>query len=111
SAANDDVADVADFALALAALVGARLPSQQRGVERHGLLVVRDLERDVIEPHGLPAGRLERRRARRLAVCRSLTPVLAAAVADLQIESVRILDVEALEVLALVVGHGSQPAL
>src|SRR5205814_10213328 len=86
AAADDDVADVADLALALAALVLARLPSEQRHVERDALLVVRHLERDVIEPHRFPVRRRERRRRGRLAVRGSLPPVPAAAVADLQIE-------------------------
>src|SRR5436190_8421726 len=44
AAADDDAADVADLALILAALVGSRLPTEERRVERDGLLVVRDLE-------------------------------------------------------------------
>src|SRR4051812_38000526 len=47
AAPDDDVADLADLALTLAALVGARLPSEQRGVERDALLVIRHFERDV----------------------------------------------------------------
>src|SRR5919198_2259215 len=43
SATDDDAADVADLALILTALVGPGLPPEERGVERHGLLVVRHL--------------------------------------------------------------------
>jgi hypothetical protein len=110
TATDDDVADVADVALALAALVGSRLPAEQRRVERDRLLIVRDLERNVIEPDGLPVRRFERCGRRRFAVGRALTTVLAAAVADLQIEAVRILDVKALEV-AVIVGDRREPAL
>src|SRR5260221_8972758 len=108
---DDDVADIADLALVLTALIGARLPTEKRGVERHGFLVVRHLERDVIEPDGLPVGRVEGRRRRRLAVRGPLTAVLPVAVADLQVEPVGILHVEALKVLALVIGHPREPAL
>src|SRR5215510_6252553 len=103
-------ADVANLTLVLTAFVGARFPSEERGVEGGRFLVVRHFERNVIEPDGLPLRRFERRRRRRLAVRRALTTILAAAVADLQIEAVRILHVEALEV-AMVVGHGRQSAL
>ena len=95
---------------ALAALVLPGRPAQERRVERDGLLVVRHLERDVIEPHGFPARGGERRRRRGLAAGGSLAAVLAAAVADLQIEAVGILHMEALEV-AVVVGHRRQSAL
>src|SRR5262252_5769190 len=61
TAADDDVAYVADLALALAAFVGSGLPSEQRHVEGDRLFVVRHLERDVIEPDRLPRGRRERR--------------------------------------------------
>src|SRR5262249_9223862 len=110
AATNDDVADVADLALALAAFVSSRFPAEERGVERDGLLVVGDFERDVIEPHGFPARWLEGRRRRRLAAGRTLAPALAAAAADLQVEGVGILHVEPLEVLAVVVGNRRQPA-
>src|SRR5215208_4258819 len=83
AATNDDAADVSDLELILAALVGARLPPEKRRVERGGFLVVRRLERDVIEPHGLPRRRFERHRRRGLAGGGSLTPVLPNAVADL----------------------------
>ena len=44
------------------ALVRPGLPTEQRRVERDGLLVVRDLERNVIEPDRLPVRRFEWRR-------------------------------------------------
>src|SRR5262249_21740330 len=111
SAADDDVAEVADLALILTAFVGPRLPTEQRRVERDGLLVVRDLERDVIEPDRLPVRRFERRRRRCFAAGRALAAVLAAAVADLQVEAVRILDVKALEIVAAIVGDWCEAAL
>ena len=52
----------------LAAFILAQLPAEQRVIERRCLLVVRDFERNVIEPHRLPARRFERRRRRRLAI-------------------------------------------
>jgi hypothetical protein len=110
AATDDDVADVADLALVLAAFVGAGFPAEERGVERRRFLVVRDLERNVIEPDGFPVGRFERCGRRRLSAGRALTTILTAAVADLEIEAVRILDVEALEV-AVVVGDRREPAL
>src|SRR5262249_23075639 len=108
---DDGAAPVADLALVLAAFIRARLPPEERRVERHGLLVVRDLERDVIEPHGLPARGLERRGCRRLAARGPLAAVPAVAVADLQIEAVGILHVEALKILAAVVRDRVEPAL
>src|SRR5262252_11254428 len=102
AAANDDVADVADLALVLAAFVGSGLPSEQRHVEGGRLLVVRHLERDVIEPDRLPLRRRERRRCRGLAVRRSLPPVLPAAIADLEVETAGIFHVEALEVTVII---------
>src|SRR5262249_17338739 len=76
-------------------------------------LVVRNVERKVIQPHCLPAHGLERRRDsglgirwRLLARC-DITP----AVADLQIETVRVLDVKVFEPLTVVVGHRFQAAL
>src|SRR5439155_15778972 len=110
AAADDDAAHVADLALILTAFVGSRFPTEQRGVERHRLLVIRHLERDVIEPDGLPVRRLERRRDGGLAVGGSLSPIVPAAVADLQIEAVRILHVETLNVFALVIGNRCKAA-
>src|SRR6185436_17305828 len=102
---------IADLALVLAAFVCPGLPAEQRRVERHRLLVVGHFERDVIEPDRFPAGGLEGGRRGHLAAGGIAPPVLPAAVADLQIEAVGILDVEALEILALVVGDGIEPAL
>src|SRR5262249_27654440 len=111
SAPDDDVADVADLALALAALVLSRLPPEKRRVERDARLVVRHLERDVIEPHGVPRGRFERRGRGCPAACGALTAVPAVAVTDLQIEAARIFHVKALEILAAVVGDRVEAAL
>src|SRR5262249_28893780 len=110
AAADDNVADVADLALALATLVAPRLPAEERHVERDRLLVVGHLERNVIEPDRLPvcSGK-RRRRSGRAAGC-ALTPILPAAVADLQVEAAGIRHVEALEV-AVIVGHGIEAAL
>src|SRR5581483_2218493 len=87
--------------LVLAAFVLRRLPPEQRVVERHALLVVRYFERNVIEPDRLPVRRRERRRRRRLHAAREV-PLLRRRVADLQIEAAGILDVETLEVAAVV---------
>ena len=65
SAAKDDAARVvADVEHALLAVVAAHLPSHERRVERRGLLVVGALIVEMVEPHGLPASRLEWRHER-----------------------------------------------
>src|SRR5438067_13661156 len=98
AAADDDVADLADEALVLAAFVVGLLPAEEVRVERRALLVVGYAEGEVIEPHRLPAGRRERRRLRQLrGRGRRLAALRERAVADLEIEPVRILHVEALE--------------
>ncbi len=66
----------------------------------------------MIEPHRLPTRRLERQFHFELGGCRSLARLHQAfGVADLHIEPVRILDVEALESLAVVVGYRIEIAL
>src|SRR5262249_16310410 len=104
AAADDDVADLADHQLMLAALVVRRLPAEEIHVEGAALLVVRRAERQVIEPHGFPPCRVEwggrsagDGGARRLARFR-----VAVAVADLQREAVGILHVKAFVALAVV---------
>src|SRR6266567_961440 len=111
AAADDDVPDVADLALVLASLIARRLPTQKRRVEGSAFLVVRALERDVVQPDGLPPRRREGSRSGKLSVRGPLPSVLPVAVADLEVESTRILYVETLKVLAIVVGHGVEAAL
>src|SRR5262245_27337547 len=101
--AHDDAAHVADHHRVLAALVIAQLPAEQRVVERGLFLVVRRLERNVIEIHRLPVGGLERRRRADFPVRRALAPVLPVAVADAQIETIGVLDAEAFESAGTVV--------
>src|SRR5262249_32885474 len=111
AAADDDVTGLADHQLVLAAFVVCRLPAKQVAVKGRTRLVVFRSEREVIQPHGLPASGLKRQRLtppgrrRRLAV--ASVPV---AVSNLQIESVGILDMEALESLAVVVGYRRESA-
>src|SRR5690349_1972228 len=57
----------------------------------------------MVEVGGLPACRLEDRLDVQFSVGRSRTPILLVAVADAEIESIRILDLEAVEVLLRVV--------
>src|SRR6185436_13766680 len=66
-AADDRAADVADLDFVLAAFVSAGFPSDQRLIERDGCLVVRALERNVVEPDRLPPRRFEWGRRRGLA--------------------------------------------
>lgn len=47
---DDNVADVSNLALDLAAFVVGRLPSQQIAVEGRAFLVVGDLKGNVVEP-------------------------------------------------------------
>src|SRR2546430_8712470 len=95
AAADDDVADLADEALVLAAFVVGLLPPEEVRVERRALLVVGHAEGEMIEPHRLPAGRRERRRLRQLrGRGRRQAALRERAVADLKIEPVKILHVE-----------------
>ena len=65
AAANDDAAGVlADVEHRLLAIVAPDLPAHERRVEGRGLLVIGALIVEVIEPHRLPARRLERRHER-----------------------------------------------
>src|SRR5438105_1429927 len=64
AAADDDVADLTDEALVLTAFVVGLGPSEQVAVERRAPFVVGRAEGQMIQPHRLPAGRLERRRLR-----------------------------------------------
>src|SRR5262249_6692952 len=106
AAADDDAADIADVTFVLATGVRARRPAEQCHVERVRGLVVRRLERDVIEPHRFPVRRVEWRRRAGFASGRRGPAILAAAVRELHVEAARILDVEALEVFAVVIGDG-----
>ena len=53
---NEGAAEITDLHVVLAAFVLAELPAEQRVVERRLFLVVRRLERDVIEKESFPAG-------------------------------------------------------
>src|SRR5262249_18269222 len=112
AAANDDVAHFADQTFVLAALVVRRAPTKEVRVERHALLIVRHAEREVVEPDRFPTCRVEGRRRSELGGSRRATRLdVAACIANLKIESVRILDAEAFKPLAVVCRHRIQPAL
>ena len=75
------------------------------------MLVVGHAEREMVQPHGLPSGRLERGRRRQLRTRRRLAGLRqAVAVGDFEIPSHRILHMEALEPLAIVFAHRAQAA-
>jgi hypothetical protein len=57
---NDDVSDFTDLKLVLTSFVVGRLPSQEVGVKRGRLFIIRDSKGEMIQPHGLPPGRIER---------------------------------------------------
>src|SRR5579872_3433372 len=83
AAADDDVADIANLALILAALVHPGLPTEQRRVKGNRSLIVRHRERDVIQPYSCPIGRRKWRRHREFRIGGSLPPGAAVAIADL----------------------------